>query len=138
MLIGVPRESRPSQRLVAATPTTVAALITLGHQVVVEPGAGDRAAFSDSGYAEAGAAIGDPWVADLVVKVDPPTAPEIARVRSGALVTALMAPSRSPSCSTPSPSRASARWRSTPSRGSPAPSLWTCCPRWPTCPDTAR
>ena len=39
MKIGVPRESRPGERLVSATPKTVAHLRKLGYEVVVEEGA---------------------------------------------------------------------------------------------------
>ena len=43
MRIGVPREQRPGERLVAATPTTVARLADLGYEVVVEHDAGAAA-----------------------------------------------------------------------------------------------
>ena len=36
MHIGVPRESDPGQRLVAATPQTVEKLVALGYDVIVE------------------------------------------------------------------------------------------------------
>ncbi len=40
MQIGIPRESRNGERLVAATPTTAGRLQRLGYDVVVEAGAG--------------------------------------------------------------------------------------------------
>ncbi len=41
MLIGIPKEIRAGQTLVAATPNTVQKLISLGYTVSVEQGAGD-------------------------------------------------------------------------------------------------
>ena len=43
MRIGIPIESRPGERLVAATPKTVGQLVGLGYEVVVERGAGAAA-----------------------------------------------------------------------------------------------
>ncbi len=59
MIIGVLRESRPGEARVAATPATVVELVKLGYEVVVEPGAGLAASFSDEAYVEAGAVIGE-------------------------------------------------------------------------------
>ncbi|WP_433789058.1 Re/Si-specific NAD(P)(+) transhydrogenase subunit alpha [Actinoplanes sp. CA-252034] len=72
MIIGVLRDPDPGERRVAATPATVEQLAKLGYQVVVEPGAGAEASFSDQAYAEAGAAIGDPLTADVVFTINPP------------------------------------------------------------------
>ena len=52
MIIGVLRDPDPGERRVAATPATVEQLAKLGYQVVVEPGAGAAASFSDEAYAE--------------------------------------------------------------------------------------
>src|SRR5690606_10964726 len=46
--IGVPREVRDGERLVAATPRTVERLRALGYEVVVEHDAGAGATFSDA------------------------------------------------------------------------------------------
>ena len=99
MLIGVTRETRPGETRVAATPTTVAQLLKLGYDVVVESGAGALSSFADEAYADAGARIGtaeDAWGADVVFRVNGPTVEEVARLRSGAYVTGLMAPAQSP------------------------------------------
>src|SRR3712207_9447073 len=55
VLIGVPRETRPGETRVAATPTTVRQLTALGYDVVVEAGGGGGARAPDDGYREAGA-----------------------------------------------------------------------------------
>ena len=48
MQIGIPTETVAGEHRVAATPETVKKLISAGHQVVVERGAGVRAAYIDS------------------------------------------------------------------------------------------
>ena len=54
-----------------------------GLAVVVESGAGTGALIPDEQYEQAGATIGDPWPADVVVKVNPPTADEIGLLKPG-------------------------------------------------------
>lgn len=95
MLIGVPRERRPGETRVAATPATVRQLIGLGYTVVVESGAGLASSFLDESYLESGARIGstpEVWSADVVLHVAQPTAEEVARLRSGALLVSLLTP----------------------------------------------
>jgi NAD(P) transhydrogenase subunit alpha len=97
--IGIPRESRPGETLVAATAKTADQLQKLGYDVVVEAGAGTAAAATDEAFAAAGVGVVDAaevWSSDVVVKVNAPTADEIARLRRGATVVSIMAPMRSP------------------------------------------
>jgi NAD(P) transhydrogenase subunit alpha len=99
MLIGIPRESKTGETLVAATAKTANQLQGLGYDVVVESGAGAQADQADEAFAEAGVTVGstdDVWGADIVVKVNAPTADEIGRLRAGATVISMMAPGRSP------------------------------------------
>jgi NAD(P) transhydrogenase subunit alpha len=77
MRIGVPKEIRPGERRVAATPESVSRLIKLGFEVSIETGAGAGAAFPDAHYQKAGATIVETaralWEsADIVLKVQPP------------------------------------------------------------------
>jgi NAD(P) transhydrogenase subunit alpha len=77
MKLAVPKEIRPGERRAAATPETVARLIKLGFEVLVESGAGEGAAFNDEDYQAAGArVISDVrqlWQeAEIVLKVQPP------------------------------------------------------------------
>jgi NAD(P) transhydrogenase subunit alpha len=81
---------------VSATPSTVAQLVSLGYDVVVDAGAGARSGFADNAYAGAGAVVGDAWDADIVLKVNPPTADEIARLRDGATLIGLLNPALDP------------------------------------------
>ncbi len=99
MRIGVPRESRAGESLVAATAKTAGQLAALGYEVVLESGAGDLADQYDAAYTEAGISVGtadDVWSSDIVIKVNAPTDAEIARLRAGATVVSIMAPGRSP------------------------------------------
>ncbi len=99
MLIGVPTESLPEETRVAATPQTVARLLALGHEVVVQSGAGERASFPDEQYAEAGARVAgapEAWGADLVLKVEAPVVEEVALLREGAVLAAQLSPAQRP------------------------------------------
>lgn len=99
MLIGIPRESKSGETLVAATGKTVGQLAQLGYDVVVESGAGSLADLPDATFTDAGARVGstdDVWGADVVVKVNAPTDDEIARMRRGAVLISMMAPARNP------------------------------------------
>ena len=99
MRIGIPRESREGETLVAATPTTAGQLQALGYEVVVERGAGTAAAQPDEAFEVAGIRVTDAeevWTSDVVVKVNAPALDEIWRLRAGATVISLMAPARSP------------------------------------------
>ncbi|NUS45151.1 MAG: Re/Si-specific NAD(P)(+) transhydrogenase subunit alpha [Mycobacteriaceae bacterium] len=90
--VGVVRETNEGERRVALVPKAVAALLKHGVQVVVEPGAGEGALIPDAAYADAGATIGDPWAAEVIVKVAPPTDAEIARLTSGQTLVGFLAP----------------------------------------------
>jgi H+-translocating NAD(P) transhydrogenase subunit alpha len=99
MRIGVPKEARPGERLVAATPATVGQLAKLGYEVVVEHGAGEAASFPDVAYAEAGAALGDAaevWASDVVTTVNAPADAEVAALTPGATLVSMLAPAAHP------------------------------------------
>ncbi len=96
MIIGIPRESLAGETRVAATPATVGQLIKLGYSVVVESGAGDLSSFADAAYVEAGADIGSPWAADIVLKVNAPDDGEIAALKDGATLVSLISPGLKP------------------------------------------
>jgi NAD(P) transhydrogenase subunit alpha len=81
---------------VSATPATVAELLKLGYEVVVEPGAGARSSFADDAYVEAGAQLGDARSADIIFKVNAPTPAEIEKIRDGATLISLLSPARNP------------------------------------------
>ena len=82
----VPRETRDGETRVALVPELVARLVALGHEVVVEPGAGRGAQVVDEEYVDAGAALDDDPLpaADLVVSVQPLEPGAVRRLREGA------------------------------------------------------
>jgi len=91
--IGVARESAAGERRVALVPEVVAKLVESGHEVVVERGAGSAASFEDAAYEEAGAEVAESaWDADVVVKVQKPTAEEAARLEQGAVLIGFLEP----------------------------------------------
>jgi len=94
--IGVPRESAAGERRVALVPKIVSVLCARGVAVVVESGAGLEALIPDEDFRAAGAMIGDPWDADVVLKVAPPTEAEIALLRSDAVLIGFLAPLSAP------------------------------------------
>ena len=57
MIVGIPRETFPSERRVALVPATVPNLTKAGLQVVMEAGAGVEAGYPDADYAAKGAKI---------------------------------------------------------------------------------
>ena len=77
MKIGIPKEIRPGERRVAATPDTVSRLLKLGFEVTVETQAGAGASFKDADYISIGARIArsarELWDEnELILKVQPP------------------------------------------------------------------
>ncbi len=99
----VPKEARPGEARVAATPDTVRRLRKQGVEVMVEKGAGALSYFSDGEYEAAGAVLaGDAaaaWgEADVVLKVGAPdrfpgmAEHEAERLKRGAVVACLLAP----------------------------------------------
>ena len=96
MKLGVPKETASGEQRVAMVPEVVERLGRSGVDVVVESGAGAGARIPDAHYTEAGATIGDPWDADVVVKVQPPSTEEIGRLRSGAVFIGFLQPLTNP------------------------------------------
>ncbi len=94
--VGVPRESVAGERRVALVPKIVEKLRTRGVAVVVESGAGLGALIPDELYTAAGATIGDPWSADVVVKVALPTPDEIGKLRRDSTYIGFLAPLTAP------------------------------------------
>ncbi|WP_231390485.1 NAD(P) transhydrogenase subunit alpha [Nocardia sp. CNY236] len=70
----------------------IPSLLGWGVEVVVEAGAGGGALIPDSAYVDAGASIGDPWAADVVVKVAPPSVAEVAKLSAGQTLIGFLAP----------------------------------------------
>ena len=78
MNIGIPKEIKIKENRVACTPAGVRHLVSAGHHVVVERGAGKGSGFSDEKYKRSGAIIAcsaeEVWKNELIVKVKEPLA----------------------------------------------------------------
>jgi H+-translocating NAD(P) transhydrogenase subunit alpha len=96
MKLGVPKETASGENRVAMVPEVVQRLQRSGVELVIESGAGAGARIPDELYTETGATIGNPWEADVVVKVQPPTEEEIRRLRSGAVFISFLQPLTNP------------------------------------------
>jgi H+-translocating NAD(P) transhydrogenase subunit alpha len=99
MKIGIPAEIRDHECRVAATPETVKKIITLGSQVLVQKGAGERASVTDAAYQAAGAELvsaKEVLSADVILKVRVPEASEIKTMRSGTVLIGLLEPFNQP------------------------------------------
>ena len=88
MRVGVPTEIKNNEFRVAITPAGVAELVHRGHEVLIEAGAGEGSAISDTDFKRAGAqminSVDEVWAeADLLLKVKEPIEPEYTRLRKG-------------------------------------------------------
>jgi NAD(P) transhydrogenase subunit alpha len=77
-------------------PEVIKRLQAKGVEVVVESGAGEGALIPDELFTDAGATIGDPWDADVVVKVAAPDEQDIGRLRRGGILVGFLAPRTQP------------------------------------------
>ena len=94
MIVGVPTEKFPGERRVALVPELVPKLTKAGLEVLVQSGAGAAAGFSDRSYLERGARL-EPEIfqrADILLKVQPPTADEIGRMKEGSTLIGFLQP----------------------------------------------
>ena len=87
MKIGIPKEIRPGETRVAATPETVKKYVAGKHSVLVETGAGAGARIPDADYAAMGAQIVSAATlygeSEMLLKVRPPLPEETAQMKSG-------------------------------------------------------
>ncbi|WP_175672996.1 Re/Si-specific NAD(P)(+) transhydrogenase subunit alpha [Burkholderia ambifaria] len=99
--IGIPLETATGERRVATVPEVVEKLIKLGFSVAVQSGAGAGANFDDDAYRAAGASIvasaAELWSgSDIVFKVRPPSADEVALMREGGTLIGFVWPAQNP------------------------------------------
>lgn len=98
MIIGTPKEIEPGENRVAMTPNSALQLQKLGHDCVIESGAGAGARFSDADYEAAGVKVVKTaaalWkAADIVAKIRPlKNATEEKRVRKDQTVISFFYP----------------------------------------------
>ncbi len=95
MIIGVPREAKPEEYRVAATPGSVREAVARGHTVLVESGAGEGSSIEDTQFERAGARMLDRAEdvfeqAELVLKVKEPLPHETELLREGQVLFAFL------------------------------------------------
>ncbi|MCI1648258.1 MAG: alanine dehydrogenase [Bacteroides sp.] len=88
MIIGVPKEIKNNENRVGMTPAGVAELVRNGHTVYVQASAGVNSGFPDDEYIAVGAkmlpTIEETYaVAEMIVKVKEPIAPEYKLIKKG-------------------------------------------------------
>ena len=85
LYIGIPKETEFQEQRVALVPESVGFLVSNGHRVLIETGAGEKANFSDNDYSESGAEISydtkEVYKADIILKVTPPSVQEIEMMK---------------------------------------------------------
>lgn len=91
MIIGIPKEIKNNENRVGMTPSGVREMVAAGHTVYVQHTAGEGSGFPDVDYEAAGAvilpSIEDVYaVAEMIVKVKEPIAPEYPLVRKGQIL----------------------------------------------------
>lgn len=90
MIIGIPKEIKPQENRVGATPALVKALTDNGHEVWVEKDAGKNIGFTDQIFAEVGAKIvsspEEVYQADMIIKVKEPQYSEYALLKKGQIL----------------------------------------------------
>lgn len=101
MKVGIPREINQQELRVAATPKTVQRLIKQGFSVFIEKSAGLKANYSDAEFEAAGASICQNAAelyatAQIVLKVQPPTAEEIQLMNPDTVTLSYLWPAQNP------------------------------------------
>jgi NAD(P) transhydrogenase subunit alpha len=94
MKVAVIAETDADEPRVAATPETVKKMVALGASVAVQAGAGVKSGVLDADYTAAGASVAADPVndADIVLQVRRPEAPQLSRLKKGAIVIGIMDP----------------------------------------------
>ena len=68
MRIGVPKEIKTNENRIALVPAGAETLVSAGHTVMVERGAGEGSGFADSAFTDVGAKIGQPLLRCRIVE----------------------------------------------------------------------
>jgi len=94
MKLSVPKETKLKENRVALTPDVVKDLVKKGFEVLIENGAGLNSFYSDEAYTAAGAQVTSKdniySQADVLLKVNPPSAEEVSKMKKDAILISLM------------------------------------------------
>ncbi|MCI0511467.1 NAD(P) transhydrogenase alpha subunit [Chromohalobacter marismortui] len=99
MKIGAPKERAQGEARVALTPESAQHIHKLGHECIIESGAGQAAGFDDDAYRDAGVEVVDGadalWTtAEVVIKVREPSEAEVGYLREGLTLIAFFWPAQ--------------------------------------------
>ena len=90
LFIGIPKETAYQEKRVCLTPDAVSAIVSNGHRVLIESGAGVGARFSDRDYTEAGAEVSRDtakvFACPMILKVEPPSLQQIELLNPQAIL----------------------------------------------------
>jgi alanine dehydrogenase len=91
MIVGILKEIKTEENRVCMTPAGVEVMISNGHKVMVEKGAGSGSGFEDTAYLKAGAEMASTALeifekTDMVMHVKEPLPPEYDLIREGQIV----------------------------------------------------
>lgn len=101
MILAIPTETKERENRVALTPDVVKELCGKGFSIQVQSGAGSKSSIPDADYQNAGASLIDQpealyRQADVVLKVNAPTAAEIAWMKPGSILISFLFAATSP------------------------------------------
>lgn len=91
MRLGVIHTQTPGERRVAVTPEIAQLYSKAGYMCIVEPGAGSLADYSDEQYVQAGAQLGDPYQAELLLPMARQDL-DLSRLGAGQFVVGMLDP----------------------------------------------
>jgi alanine dehydrogenase len=91
MKIGVPKEIKPQENRIGLTPESAKALVSNGHEVLIENNGGFEAGFDNDQYKKAGAKIVNKVEdifndAEIIVKVKEPLSNEVKMIRKNQII----------------------------------------------------
>lgn len=90
MVIGIPKESDPTECRIALTPEAVEILVKQGQEIVIEKDAGAPAHYSDLDYSEKGGRIVETpqevYLSDMILKIAPLNDTELDYLRENQLI----------------------------------------------------
>lgn len=90
LFIGIPKESSHQERRICLTPDAVKSMVSHGHRILIEAGAGESSSYTDQEYSKAGAEITQDtkkvFGCPMILKVEPLTLAEIEMMNSNSLV----------------------------------------------------
>mgnify|MGYP001228895616 CR=1 FL=1 len=95
MKIGIQAEVRRNERRVASSPETVKKLIKLGHEVLIQFGAGSHANFSDELFSKIGAKIvsdDDIFDCDIILTIRTPSKENLKKLKSSSVLIGMLDP----------------------------------------------